>query len=152
MHVRIAALGLAAALTARLAHPASAQSITYTAQMTGAQETPATTSTATGTATLTLIGSRLHYTVTVHNLSNTATAAHIHVGATGVGGPPVYSFTVHHIKDGTVAAGTIDLNMAASPGVSGDSLKTLLSNGHAYVNVHTATDPNGEIRGQLMKQ
>jgi Cu/Zn superoxide dismutase len=150
MFMTIAALGLAAAPGPRpVVH--HAQSVRYTAEMTGSSETPATKSTATGTATLTLTGSMLHYDVTVHNLSNTATAAHIHVGAVGVAGPPVYTFTIKHLKDGTVASGTIDLAKGANPGVSGDSLKTLLNNGNAYVNVHTATNPGGEIRGQVMK-
>jgi len=31
-----------------------------------------------------------------------------------------------------------------------DSLAVLLRNGNAYVNVHTAANPNGEIRGQIV--
>jgi hypothetical protein len=38
-----------------------------------------------------------------------------------------------------------------SKGVSGDSLKVLLNNGNAYVNVHTAAHGAGEIRGQVAK-
>jgi hypothetical protein len=32
--------------------------------------------------------------------------------------------------------------------VSGDSLVVLLTNGRAYVDIHTAANPGGEIRGQ----
>ena len=48
------------------------------------------------------------------------------------------------------AATGVDLTQDASAGVRGDSLKTLLSNGNAYVNVHTGNFPDGEIRGQVM--
>ena len=82
----------------------------------------------------------------MNGLSGPATAAHIHVGAMGVAGPPVYKFTVEKVTNGTVAQGTIDLTKNVSMGVSGDSLKVLLANGNAYVNVHTAAHGDGEIR------
>jgi hypothetical protein len=34
-------------------------------------------------------------------------------------------------------------------GISFSSLIDLMRNGDTYVNVHTANNPNGEIRGQL---
>jgi len=149
-------LGLAASLAAVgawsvPAHPVSParQAVTYRAQLNGANETPPTKSTATGTATFVLNGNRLRYTVTVLGLSGPATMAHVHVGAKGASGPPVYSFNIKKVAAGTLAEGYIDLTKEASKGVSGDSLKTLLANGHAYVNVHTAAHPGGEIRGQV---
>jgi hypothetical protein len=30
-----------------------------------------------------------------------------------------------------------------------DSLLVLLRNGNAYINIHTAANPDGEIRGQI---
>ncbi len=151
-------LGLAASLTAIGAwsvpvRPAAvgSQAVHYVAHMTAANETPANTSTATGTATFSLSGNRLSYRVTVKDLSGPATMAHIHVGATGASGPPVYSFEIKKVASGTLARGSIDLTKEVSKGVSGDSLKTLLANGNAYVNVHTAAHPGGEIRGQVEK-
>ena len=131
--------------------PARAQAVHYQAQLNGASETPANTSTATGTATFVLNGNRLRYTVTVLGLSGPATMAHIHVGAKGASGPPVYSFNIKKVAAGTLAQGYVDLTKEVSKGVSGDSLKTLLANGNAYVNVHTAAHPGGEIRGQIEK-
>jgi hypothetical protein len=89
--------------------------------------------------------------LTVLGLSGPATMAHIHLGKVGVAGPHVYNFDIKKIASGTLAEGYIDLTKDVSPGVSGDSLKTLLNNGSAYVNVHTAANPGGEIRGQIEK-
>ncbi len=108
----------------------------YTATLTGAQETPAVVTAATGTATFTLNGDQtLTYNVTTSGLSGTA--AHIHSGAAGVsgsilfplsGGPSTWS--------GTTAAFT-------------PAQIALLKRGGLYVNVHTTANPNGEIRGQI---
>jgi Cu/Zn superoxide dismutase len=127
------------------------QSVKYMAKMNGATETPPNTEKATGTATLTLAGNQLRYMITVQGLSGPATAAHIHLGKVGISGPPVYTFTIKKIADGTLAEGSVDLTKDVSKGVSGDSLKVLLNNGNAYVNVHTAAHGAGEIRGQVAK-
>ena len=148
----VGVLAVTAWTTPRHPAPTAQKSITYTAQMTGASETPATDSKATGTATFELSGTHLRYTLSVKGLSGPATMAHIHVGAAGVSGPPVYSFTVKKLASGTLAKGSIDLAKEVGKGVSGDSLKTLLANGGAYVNVHTAAHPGGEIRGQIEKK
>jgi hypothetical protein len=151
-------LALAASLVAIGAwstpvHPtrAAVQAVRYEAQLDGASETPPNASKATGMATFTLSGTHLRYHVTVKGLTGPATMAHIHVGAKGESGPPVYFFSIKKVATGTVAEGSIDLTKEASKGVSGDSLKTLIENGHAYVNVHTAAHPGGEIRGQIEK-
>ncbi|MGH7522760.1 MAG: CHRD domain-containing protein [Gemmatimonadales bacterium] len=146
-------LGLAAGVALCAAWTSSpARDAKYTAEMTGAQETPSNNAKGTGTASFTLSGTKLQYSITVHSLTGAPTAAHIHVGATGVAGPPVYTFAIKAGSgmSGTIASGTIDLTKDASAGVSGDSLKKLLNNGNAYVNVHTRNFPNGEIRGQIM--
>jgi Cu/Zn superoxide dismutase len=145
--------GLAASVTLLAAWsvpaPATRQNITYNADMNAAKATPPSTEKGTGRATFKLDGHMIHYTITVDGLSGPATAAHIHVGAIGKSGPPVYAFTIKKIAKGTLAEGTIDLTKNASKTVSGDSLKVLLNNGNAYVNVHTAAHPSGEIRGQI---
>jgi hypothetical protein len=48
---------------------------------------------------------------------------------------------------GTVVSGTFTITGHAT--IDLNALLTLLRNGNAYVNVHTATNPNGEIRGQI---
>ena len=131
--------------------PSGMRDAKFIAKMTGAQEVPANNSKATATASFELDGTKLEFSVEVKDLSGPATAAHIHVGASGANGPPVYTF---ELKDagtsGKLAEGTIDLTKDASAGVRGDSLKALLSNGNAYVNIHTGNFPDGEVRGQVM--
>jgi hypothetical protein len=154
MKLRILGIAGSVTLLAAWSGPAAEpqQSVKYTAQMNGGMETPANTEKATGTASLTLVGNQLRYSISVQGLSGPATAAHIHVGKPGVSGPPVYTFAVNKVADGTLADGSVDLTKDVSKGVSGDSLKVLLNNGNAYVNVHTAAHGAGEIRGQVAKQ
>lgn len=153
MELRIPAILASVALLAAWNGPGAppSQAVKYTAKMDGAAETPANMEKGTGTATLTVNGNKLHYMITVHGLSGPATAAHIHVGKKGASGPPVLVFKINKVADGTLAEGSVDLSKEVSKGVSGDSLKVLLGNGDAYVNVHTAAHKAGEIRGQVMK-
>ena len=144
-------LGLAAGAVMIAAWVPASRSVTYVARMTGAQETPANNTKGTGTATFTLDGTKLGYVVTIDGLSGPPTMAHIHIGAMGVAGPPVYTFAIkpNAGTSGTISEGTIDLTKDASTGVSGDSLKMLLNTGKAYVNVHSKNFPGGELRGQV---
>ncbi len=66
------------------------------------------------------------------------TAAHIHMGAPGSNGPVVVPFT----KEGDT------YKAAAGAKLNPDQLKAFKS-GQLYFNVHSAANPNGEIRGQL---
>lgn len=154
MSSRIFGLAAGAVLVAGWTGRPADSSPSFVARMTGAQETPANNAKATGTATFTLDGTKLEYSISVRDLSGPPTMAHIHVGAGGVAGPPVYTFTLKGGAgtSGTISSGSVDLTKTASAGVSGDSLKALLNNGNAYVNVHTKNFPGGEIRGQVMKK
>ncbi|CAN5133265.1 hypothetical protein BH09GEM1_BH09GEM1_13880 [soil metagenome] len=130
--------------------------VTYTSQLSAANEKPnPNASTATGTATYSLKGNTLSFVVTVNGLTGPATASHIHVGAASAAGGVIVPFVTGSVQSGNVTAGTIDLSTTVSNGTStitGDSLKVLLNNGNAYTNVHTAANPGGEIRGQIVKQ
>ena len=110
------------------------------AKLTAAQEIPkqvVKNSKAKGSFTATLTGSKLTFTLTFSGLTGPATAAHIHLGAMGQAGNVLVPLCtpckspVH----GTVTISAADMK---------DFGKHLL-----YVNVHTAKNPNGEIRGQL---
>jgi hypothetical protein len=122
----------------------------------GANEKPnAVTTPATGTATYVLTGNELAYTITVNGLTSNTTMSHIHVGSSAVAGPIVVPYTVYAIQNGLVTTGVIDLSKPVASGantITGDSLRVLLNNGNAYTNVHTGTNPGGEIRGQIVRQ
>ena len=131
------------------------QSITYVAQLKGANEVPALAVTGTGTATFTLTGKSLSYRVTVTGLTGNAAASHIHLGAAGVNGNILVPFNAAPVQTGEVASGIIDLTLPVSDGqgssITGDQLLDLLNRGMLYTNVHTAAHPGGELRGQITK-
>ena len=127
---------------------------TYVAQLSSANEVPAIPGGASGTATFTLTGKSLSYTVTANGLSGNAAASHIHGGAAGTNGGILVPFDAAAVQSGQIASGTIDLSQPVSNGqssISGDSLLTLLNKGLLYTNVHTAANPGGEIRGQIIQ-
>ena len=130
----------------------------FTAALTGAAERPTpVVTTATGTATITFTpassstAASVAYSVTVQGLTGPATVAHIH-GPAGVdaAASPIVSFnvTTTSTTSGIIAAGVFTSTGHAT--ITMDSLAVLLRNGNAYVNVHTAANPNGEIRGQIV--
>lgn len=158
---KIATIGMGALIGATLLAAAcsnddstSPKSTTYVAQLSSANEVPAVTGNASGTATFTLTGKTLTYVVNVSGLSGNALASHIHVGAAGTNGGIVLPFMAAGVQDGQVASGTVDLTQPVSNGqtsIPGDSLISLLNNGNAYTNVHTAANAGGEIRGQILR-
>ena len=135
----------------------------YTASLNGANERPTAVTTAgTGQFEATLDENNiLTYTITFSGLGSNTTLGHIHGPATtaqfaGIlidfNAPSLGRIITIGATSGT-ATGTVDLNLVtANAAVSGDSLLTLLNNGNAYVNIHTATNGAGEIRGQIIRQ
>ncbi len=84
-------------------------------------------------------------------LTGPVTGAHIHLGAPGVAGPVVVDLGA----PGTAVPGFLSLHFAAI--LSALEIDTLTGSGTdvvgavtpVYVNIHTAANPAGEIRGQL---
>ncbi|KUG05898.1 CHRD domain-containing protein [Solirubrum puertoriconensis] len=107
------------------------------ATLNGSQEVPANSSAATGTMTGTYDkGTRtLTYTVTYQGF--TPAAGHIHQAAPGQNGGVIVPFS----------------SVASSP-IKGSATLTeadaaSLMAGNTYVNLHSSTYPNGEIRGNI---
>jgi hypothetical protein len=120
------------------------QGMKFTAQLSGKDESPSVDSTATGTAQFQLSpdGKELTYDLTTKDLKGFM-MAHIHQGKAGENGPPVAPLSM--------GKGKITASDLQGP-LSGKQLKDLvdlMSNGGAYVNIHTQQHQDGEIRGQI---
>jgi len=127
------------ALTSR----ARAAATSFKADMNASSEVPPNTTSGTGSATVTLDGNKITWNVTFTGLSGPATAAHIH-------GPAPAG------KNAGVLVWLSTKGKPATSPLTGSATLTAaqasdLMNGQCYVNVHTAKNPGGEIRGQLMK-
>ncbi len=139
-------LGIAVALV--VAGGASARSqatkVEIGATMAASDEVPAPkgdVGSAGGTFTATLTksdaGTVLSWQLSFSNLTGPGTAAHIHIAARGTPGPVVVPLCAPCTSGAT---GTANINATVLEAIQND---------RAYVNVHTKTNPAGEIRGQV---
>jgi hypothetical protein len=133
-------LGLLAA--AAMMPMAQAAMTTYKTTLSSAAEVPPVTGAGTGSATVTVdpATKAAKWSVTYSGLSGPAAAAHIHCGAAA----------------GANAGVAVPLGATpnlASPiqgtGTMTDAQMADLQAGKCYVNIHTAANKGGEIRGQL---
>ncbi len=118
---------------------AAAQSMPFAAKLAPAA---GVASTGAGTATLSLDAATkvLTYRVEYSGLTGPATAAHIHAAAqAGGNGPPVVPFA-SPASPASPITGTATLT---------DAQVADLHAGKWYVNVHTAANKGGEIRGDI---
>jgi hypothetical protein len=153
------ALSVGAAVVATLvigAAAASAQSIITKATLGGGEETPILLSGAAGTAEVVVDMTSREFVVTlrIFNIPTSTTAGHIHVGSKGIAGPVVIDFPAiaGRLGDFTTSfrVGNSSFRPASAIGINtiDDVIQAVLT-GNAYVNIHTSTNPGGEIRGQL---
>jgi hypothetical protein len=105
--------------------------------LSGANEVPPVTTSASGDGTISVADDgSVSGSVTTKGIQGTA--AHIHMGAAGSNGPVVVPFT----KEGDT------YKAPAGAKLNPDQLKAF-KDGQLYFNVHSAANPNGELRGQL---
>jgi CHRD domain len=142
-----AGIGVAAILAAGCAGMSSGGKAPV--KLSGGQEVPPVGGNASGTTDITIIltactgGASARCPQAVGTMTTSgvvATAAHIHRGKVGQNGPVILPL----IKTGE--------NTWAVPdrGFLSDSDLSAYQNGELYVNVHSANNPNGEVRGQLV--
>lgn len=138
-------LGGAGAALLALTSRSQAATTSFTADLKGSSEVPSNTTSGTGSATVTLDSAtnKITWNVTFSGLTGPATAAHIH-------GPAPAG------KNAGVMVWLSTKGKPAASPLSGSATLTAaqasdLMNGQCYVNVHTAANPGGEIRGQLAK-
>jgi hypothetical protein len=120
----------------------AAKKTVWTAALSSGQEVPKQVvrdTAAHGLFKGTLSGGKLKWRLTFAKLTGFATQAHIHVGRKGKSGNVVIPLCAPCRRGVT---GTVTINAT----VLNDFKKHML-----YVNVHTAKNPNGEIRGQLAR-
>lgn len=134
----IAALALGAAI----AFSGTAFAEKMKATLDGKAEVPPNASTGTGTADIDYdpATKKLSWKLTYSGLSGPATAAHFH-------GPAEAG------KNGGVAVAIPNATSSPAEGSATltDAQAADLTSGKYYVNVHTAANPGGEIRGQVGK-
>ena len=135
----VAAIACAGVLT--LATPSMAATMTFKAALSGKSEVPANTTAGTGevAATYDTDTKKLTWKGSYSGLTGAATAAHFH-GPAG---------------EGKNAGVLVPISPATSPlegsATLSDAQAKALMDGDMYVNVHTAANKGGEIRGQLKK-
>jgi len=137
----LAALACTAALA--FAAPAMAAMVNMKADLKASNEVPPNDSKGTGAVTVTYdTGSKmLSWKGTYSGLSGPATAAHFHAGLPGKNGGVVVPIFAGP-KAGSPFSGSKEL--------TADQASALESGGW-YVNIHTAKNKGGEIRGQVVK-
>jgi hypothetical protein len=135
--------------------PAQAAILDFHAVLLGSSEVPANASSATGAADVMLNDVTGMLTITesfTGLLGGPAVAAHIHCCVpSGINAPVQLPFTGFPAATSGTYTNTFDLSTALllAGGVTEAGFITGLEAGLAYVNIHDATFPGGEIRGQL---
>lgn len=121
----------------------------------GDLEVPPVVTDASGFAVFGWDGTTMFYEIAIIDSIADVTAAHIHEGAPGEnGGVLVTLFTGPAggttVPDSTylVSNGSFTVPDAAS-GITIDELLDLMRAEDTYVNIHTVTNPGGEIRGEV---
>ena len=123
------------------ASPSFAAMVSMKADLKASNEVPPTNSKGTGTVTATFdtAAKKLTWKGSVSGLSGPATAAHFHAGEAGKNGSVV-------IPIAGAEKGSFEGSATLTDAQAAD-----LMAGKWYVNIHTAADKAGEIRGQVTK-
>jgi len=132
----LVSVGVVVMLVVALAGVASAADVKV--MLSGSQEVPAVTTSASGSGTIT-VGDDMSISGSVTTTGVAGTAAHIHLAAAGQNGPVAVPLTKSGDNGWAVPAGTklTDAQFAA------------FKAGNLYINVHSASNKGGEIRGQI---
>ena len=155
---RVITLAMAGVFALLVSTQAQAQTLNFTAALSGGNEIPGVVTGSAGTATISLNQATgvVTYRIDVFNMPVGTTAGHFHVGAPGVAGPVVVNFTIPaNISNDFGVTGTAsatDLVPRAAQGINSweDFLQALML-GNIYANVHSTNNPGGEIRGQVVR-
>ncbi|NBS94999.1 MAG: CHRD domain-containing protein [Betaproteobacteria bacterium] len=137
MKIRPASIKIILGFTVALAAmSASAQVIQVS--LTGAQEVPPVTTAGTGQGSIT-VGPDKSVSGSVTTIGVDGTMAHIHLAAAGQNGPVIVPMTKTAENVWSIPAGA----------TLTDPQYQSFKDGNLYINVHSAANKAGEIRGQL---
>ena len=149
----------------------------YNATLSGNQQVPSVTTNGIGTASFELLDDNktLHYQIIALDVPN-ITGIHIHQGKTGENGDVIVNLyhsngkifqNVNETKLSQIDSSSVTINgktqssLIASGTINNSDLKgpllgknisdliTLMQSKNTYVNVHSESHPDGEIRGQI---
>jgi hypothetical protein len=116
--------------------------LAFTVLLSPASEVPSVNnSSGSAIGAISLEGSNLNYYVTFSGLSGPATAAHFHASATPTNSAGVVVPLSPPAATSGIIAGSVQLTLAQI---------TNFMSGLCYMNIHTALNPGGEIRGQVV--
>ena len=119
---------------------AAPNAVAFSAKLSGTSEVPANTSTGSGTleASLDMQSNVLNWTVTYTGLTGAVKAGHFHgPAAAGANAGVALGFT-----------GGVESPIKGTATLTAAQAADLLA-GKWYVNLHTAANPGGEVRGQV---
>lgn len=128
----------------------------YSALLSGKNETPALSTSAGGTLKLTVAadGSSVHYLLSVSKITD-VTIARLHEGKAGTSGATILTLYGGPIRSGVfggvLAQGSFTAADLQGPlkGKKVADLVALIKSGKVYLNAGTSRHPGGEIRGQI---
>lgn len=142
------------------AGPGQGQQIRLAARLTGSNETPApgvlTGAFGQAVVTVNMATQTVSWEIDVFNMPSGTNNAHFHVGGPGLTGPTVVTVGFppgisndYRLSGSATAA---NLTVRADQGIRSweDFLQALIG-GQTYLNIHSAVNPGGEIRGQVVR-
>ena len=121
---------------------------TFEAYLSGSNEVPALTTTASGMVSATLTENNLVVEGTFSGLSGDYSGSHIHMGMAGEAGGVLVALSP--TVDGDSKGGTFEASNNTFVLTSGQ-IDTLMMQG-LYVNIHSSTYAGGELRGQVVPE
>jgi CHRD domain len=142
-------------IVATIANQTLATEPTFVAGLTGSQEAPVVDTNSTGTASFVAASNgSITYLINVTAMTN-VTQAEVNLAEQGKNGPIILTLfspkTPLTNITGVLSQGNISSANLEGPmdGKQLSSLRDIMQQGSAYVNIRTTQNPNGEIRGQL---
>jgi hypothetical protein len=142
-------------IVATIANQTLATEPTFVAGLTGSQEAPVVDTNSTGTASFVVASNgSITYLINVTAMTN-VTQAEVNLAEQGKNGPIILTLFSSKAPlsniTGVLSQGNISSANLEGPmdGKQLSSLRDIMQQGSAYVNIRTTQNPNGEIRGQL---